>query len=198
MKIKIWKAILSILPLLFLVVFCIRYVIINRQYPNPTIKKADIGENLDAGGYRFCLEKLEWKDGGYYTKLIPGESYIRNMDGSPYPENKQRIILATISFTKLTDDNTFLDLTSFRFESGAWANSWDPLLFEKLNPEIKGGQLQLQGQEIKKLVFPVVMIYDQFRKKSWKNIEDRVITLVLNNYPEKLILSGVSKRDDFS
>lgn len=192
MKKKVWKAALSIFPIIFLLVFCIRYVWINRQYPNPTIRKAAMGENLDAEGYRFCLEKLEWKDGSYYSELIPGESNVKNMDGSPYPNDKQRIIFATIRFSKLTEDDTFLDLTAFRFESGAWANSWDPMLFEKLNPDIKGGRLQLLNQETRTLVIPVCMVDTQFKKKSWEKIEDREVNLVLSNYPEKLILSSAT------
>lgn len=187
---KKYKILISSLVLLFFLAVGIRYYILNTKYPNPEVQSAKIGETLEVGQYQFRIDNWEWHTGEFIDEILPNYTYMTNVDGSEYPADKIRIILATITISKTQEDDTYLDLTSFAFESGAWHNQWDSTVFEVLNPDISGLELKLSKEESATVVFPIEMIESQFTKKDWKHVEDRTFDIVLSCYPVKYRLVG--------
>lgn len=164
----------------------LRYITLNQKYPNPQVTVIPQGETARIGNYEFVLKDVAWHTGEITEEIIPGYTIV-SQNGERYPAEKEKIILATLRIKKIKEDDTALDLTSIAFEIGAWHNQHDFFLFEALNG--KGMmQLKLKEQEEKEVIFPVYMLDRNFKKKAWEQIEQRNVDVVLNYYPEKIVL----------
>lgn len=168
-----------------------RYITLNQKYPNPKVTVIPQGETARIGNYEFVLKDIAWYTGEITEEIVPGYTIV-SQNGERYPAEKEKIILATLSIKKMKADDTILDLTSIAFEIGAWHNQHEFFLFEALNG--KGMmQLKLEEQEEKEMIFPVYMLDLNFKKKAWEQIEQRAVDVVLNYYPEKIILRSNNK-----
>ncbi|SDF92646.1 hypothetical protein [Marvinbryantia formatexigens] len=183
--------------LLFLMIVLIglsavwRYVTLNQKYPNPKITIIPQGEAARIGNYEFVLKDIAWYTGEITEEIIPGYTIV-SQNGERYPAEKEKVILVTLGIKKNKADDTVLDLTNIAFEIGAWHNQHEFFLFEALNG--KGMmQLELKEQEEKEIVFPVYMLDLNFKKKDWEQLERRAVDVVLNYYPEKIILRSNNK-----
>lgn len=166
-----------------------RYLELNRQYPNPDVQAAKMGETLQIGGYSFTLTNWEWHTGEVLDEIIPGYIAVYDTDGIPYPAEKEKVALASVEITKTQDDSTVLDMTNVAYEMGAWHNGWDLLLYKALNGE-DSIRLQLSANEKKTIVFPIIWYAFDFanHEKKWEDLENQEIDIVLAHYPIKYML----------
>jgi len=177
-----------ILALTFLVGY--RYTSLNSLYPNPSVVSVKLGEQLEINGYTFSVDNWNRYNGAYVRELLPGYVMMTDDYGNVYSDEKVRVIITEMKIENNTGKDTVLDLTSFAFESGAWHNQWDAVLFEKLNPLNPSIYLELKKGQSKVITFPIHMYEFQFNKSDWKNIENREFSIVFSTYPVKHVISG--------
>ena len=190
LKIKKLFICLLVVCILGTIALCIaRYIDLNRQYPNPDIYIAEMGEELAVNDYTFKCQSLTWHDGGIIDSIIPGYilMYSDYDNKIAYPNEKIKVALAEIKITKNSSEEGYLDLTNIAFAMGAWGNQWNMNLFTALNAGEDVAPLMSQG-ESRVIVFPIVMYDFQFSASDWKKIENRELDIVLSYYPQKYIL----------
>lgn len=141
-----------------------RLFLLNARYPSPHVQTYRLHESIEAGGYTITFSDWQWKS------------------GSP----QERTGIAELTVTKTTADETALDLTNISFESNAWGSQFDSQLMFDLNPDLESLLLQMNEGESNAIRFPITMIDQQFTAKRWKGIDERVFSIVLQYYPEKL------------
>lgn len=186
-----YRIILAVMFCALLAAYIFRVIQLNETYPNPEIISAETGNELVTGNYVWKLEQIQWQDGSFLKEKFPGYVVAYNEDGSVYPSEKERVVLIHISVTKNSQDDTWLDLTEIAFESGSWHNQCDMELFEKLNPQIPGMRVQMEAGSSQEIIFPVLLLEDQFTKGQWRKVEERemAIDTVLGCYPIKYIFT---------
>lgn len=170
--------------------FGIRYITLNKQYPNPKILQAHEGEKLTADGLSFCLQKTELLDGKELGKLVPDIMIAADKEGKELPDDRVRAALFYVHIKNSSDKNMRLDFSGIGAESGAWGNGLDAELFMALNQGISVQGEQIKKKEEKDIILSFSMIDTMFKKHDWENIDKRVFSAVLSLYPEKLVLTG--------
>lgn len=175
-----------------LLIWTVQFVRLKYIYPEPQIIVVNENEPLSVGNYLFTLDKFEWHSGKEADKYFPGYTLVLQNDGSDYPEDGFRFALVDLRIQKIGETINPYDLTNIVFESGAWHNQWDIILFDKLNPNT-GLTLDLELNEEHTIRFPIVVVDVQFSKNDWKNIENRAFDIVLSCYPKKYVLRGNSQ-----
>ena len=177
-----------ILGLLLLLSCGIGYRIywINTRYPSPEVYSGRLQDSFQAGNYTITFSDWQWGDGTLLQELCPGFCFVRDENGNPYPYERERVGLATLSIRKNTEDDSILDLTDIAFESGAWGNQFDMELMYLLNPQLERLGLQMKAGECREIIFPITMLDQQFPEREWARIDERQFYIVLQYYPEKL------------
>lgn len=179
----------SCVLLFMLMIFCgtgYRLYQINIRYPSPEVWTGGFGDSVRVGSYTITFSGWQWSDGTLLQELCPGFCFIRDENGEEYPADRERVGLATLTVTKREKDDGVLDLTGIAFESGAWGNQFDMELMYLLNPDLKGLHLQMEQGESAEIIFPVVMLDQQFSEEAWERIDRRSFYMVLEYYPKKL------------
>ena len=174
---------------LFLLISCVagyRIYRINSRYPSPEVWTGVLHDSVHAGNYTITFSDWQWGDGTLLQELCPEFRLISDEDGNEYPAERERVGLVTLSITKNAQDDTFLDLTSIAFESGAWGNQFDMELMYLLNPQLERLRLQLEEGESREIILPMTMLDTQFAEKDWEQIDERPFYVVLEYYPEKV------------
>ncbi len=184
-KIVIIYGIIIVLAILWF----IQYKNINDKYPNPVEHVAYIGQELQVDGFSFKLKSWEWYDGSIVEEILPNYKILTDANGVEYPFEKEKVALATVEFCKMSEDNTYFDITNIKFEMGAWHNQWDSELYEELNGE-NILFLELKKGEKVEIVFPIVMYDFQFDEQTWSSIEEKDVNIVIACYPEKYVLQN--------
>lgn len=187
-RITLFKALRLIVLLLLLAglgALIARFAYLNWKYPSPQVVTIEKNETLTLGNYQITVSGFTWGDGELLHEMSPGYVYLVQSDGSEYPSDQVRAGFVTLSVTKLTDDNTRLDATCLYFESGGWGNQFDMDLFFRLNPLEESLYVDLEKNETKEIILPMLMTKDQFRASTWNNIDTRDFYLVIQYYPTK-------------
>jgi len=182
---------ISSIILIVCFLFIGRYSALNSAYPDPPVISAGIGEDLEIGDFVFSINNWEWHNGDVVHELIPDYIARYDSDGSSYSSEKIRIILVEVFIMNNSDEDMTVDLSSFAFESGAWHNQWDCVLFEELNKDNPSLYVDIEHKQKVAITFPITMYDDQFTSKDWRNIENRAFSIVLTTYPYKYVLMGV-------
>lgn len=174
---------------LFLLISCMagyRIYWINARYPSPEVWTGELHDSVQAGNYTITFSGWQWGDGTLLQELCLDFRLILDEDGNEYPAERERVGLVTLSVTKNAQDDTFLDLTSIAFESGAWGNQFDMELMYLLNPQLERLRLQMEEGESREIIFPMTMLDTQFAEKDWERIDEKPFYVVLEYYPEKV------------
>lgn len=137
---------------------------LNARYPSPQVRTYGLHESIQAGGYTITFSDWRWED----------------------VSMQERTGIAELTVTKTTAEESALDLTNISFESGAWGSQFDAQLMFDLNPNLKCLLLQMNEGESKSIRFPITVIDQQFTAGRWSKIDERLFSIVLQYYPEKL------------
>lgn len=160
-----------VLPILAVFLLCgigYRLFWINSCYPSPQTQTYGLHESFRIGGYTILFSDWKWAD------------------GDENPVSGERTVIAELTFSKRTADESAVDLTCISFESGAWGSQFDAELMFELNPDLESLLLEMDGGESRKILFPVTMIDQQFTAQLWNRVDERIFYIVLQYYPEKL------------
>lgn len=137
---------------------------LNARYPSPQVQTYGLHESIQAGGYTITFSDWQWKDDSV----------------------QERTGIAELTVTKTTAEESALDLTNISFESGAWGSQFDAQLMFDLNPNLESLLLQMNKGESRSIHFPITLLDQQFAAEQWDRINERVFSIVLQYYPEKL------------
>ena len=137
---------------------------LNARYPSPSVQTYGLHESIQAGGYTITFSDWQWENSSM----------------------QERTGIAELTVTKNTADGSALDLTNNSFESGAWGSQFDAQLMFGLNPDLESLLLQMNEGESRSIRFPITIIDRQFTEERWNRIDERVFSIVLQYYPEKL------------
>ena len=165
----------------------VRIYMLNIQYPQAQIKVVKIGEILKLDSYNVRMISWEWKDSSILKGIAPDYSVMTDVDGSDYPEEKEKVAFAKLEIIKTTDNNEGFDITTIALESGGWNNQWDAVLYEELNGD-ESFYLQMKKGESKEITIPVVLYDFQFHYKDWMEVNQRNFNIVFTNYPIKRMI----------
>ena len=163
---------------------------INVRYPSPQVQTYELNESIQAGGYTVTFSDWQWADGSIIKEQYPQYRHITDTDGNEYPTSQERIGIAKLTVVKTAIDESALDLTNISFESGAWGGQFDAELMFYLNPDLESLLLQLSDGESTEIIFPIMMLDQQFKSAEWNRIDERIFYIVLQYYPEKLQFAG--------
>jgi hypothetical protein len=182
-----------VLLTMLLILFCFHYYTLNKQYPNPRVYEAQINKKMIMGDYSIEMVSWEWNDGEVIKDIVPDYSILTNSDGTDYPNDKEKVALATIQITKNGNIDDTFDFTNVAIESGAWHNQWDSVVFEAINGE-DCYSLDMKNGEKKQITIPIVLYDFQFSDSQWNSIEKRKFCVVFSNYPDKYMLTYSGSR----
>lgn len=165
-----------------------RIVYLNHCYPSPKVITYTDNDTIKLGNYEIKQTGWEWGDGSLLKEKCPDYVYHQMDDGSEYPFDSVRVGLITLSVTKVKDDTTSLDLTSLAFEMGTNGDQYDMELFFKLNPTLEALEIKLSAGEVVSFVIPYIMDEQQVSKKDWSRVDKMKLYMVLQYYPQKIII----------
>lgn len=183
-KSKYISLIIIFFIILISILYTVRYIQLNDKYPDPEIIEVKKNEELKIGSYIFKVTDTIWSDGSKVDSIIPGYISIYDEAGNPYPTEKQRLGLIHLEIRKTEEDDTYIDLTHFAFESGAWHNQWDSILFDELNG-MESMDLKLEKGDKTVITFPLLFLDYEFKEEDWNNFSQRKLYMILANYPVK-------------
>lgn len=161
---------------------------LNRQYPSPKEIVFHLDQECELSGHRLCLLGMELLEGEEAGALYAGSAPVYYEDGTPYPWERQRVLLATVEIEGTDSHARPLDLTQTVLESGAWSNGMDHELLSALNGEHGSLYVNLEQGEKQTVVCPFLMLDIQFLPKEWETLSVYDFALVVSCYPEKLML----------
>lgn len=183
---------ISLFVMIIIIIFGIfRIRVLNLQYPNPQEIYFHINEDctISESDYLIRLLNIELLNGEEIQDFSSGMPFLYNIDGTPYPWEKQRMILTTIELEGTNDQNTLFDLTEIVLEAKAWSNGMESELFSILNGENSSLYVKLAAGEKQTIICPFLINDTQFTEKDWKNLNVEKFSLVLSYYPKKIMLS---------
>lgn len=175
--------------LLIGVLCAVRYCSLNRLVPSPGTKEYKIGETVNIGGYAFTLQQVEMLDGNGLKRTAPNVKIVTNADGTAYDQKKIRAVFFHVRLQKKGEGNESVDFTRVSAESGAWGNGINAQLFMTLNPGVSIEKNTLKENEALEVILPFSMVDTMFKKSDWEKIDERKFSVVLQLYPEKILLT---------
>lgn len=182
----LWSILFSIS---FMTLGLFRICVVNKQYPSPQEICFHTNEDCIVSDYRIRLLDMELLSGEETQEIVSGMTILYNIDGTPYPWEKQKLVLATLEIEGTGNQDRMLDLTEIAVESKAWGNGMDGELFPVLNSETGSLYEKLKEGEKQTIICPFLLADNQFTEKDWKNLNAEKFSLILSYYPEKIILS---------
>ncbi len=182
----LWIALFSI-SVMTLVSF--RIYAVNKQYPSPQEICFHENEDCIISDYHIRLLDMEFLNGEELQEIVSGTPLLYNTDGTPYPWEKQKLVLATLEIEGTNNQTAALDLTEIVLETKAWGNGMAGELFPVLNRETGSLYEKLGEGEKQTIICPFLLTDSQFTEKDWKNLNAENFSLILSYYPEKIMLS---------
>lgn len=161
---------------------------LKQRYPDPQERVFGLNEQCTASGYRVRLLAMELLGGEEIKALSSGKPLFYHIDGTPYPWENQKLVLATIEIEGTDGPNEGFDLTELSLESGGWSNGIEGELFVTLNKDCSLCVEAAEGEK-KSIVCPFLLNDKQFTKQDWKSLRREKFSLVLCYYPEKRMLA---------
>lgn len=172
---------ITLFVMIIVIIFGIfRIRMLNLQYPNPQEIYFHINEDCTISDYLIRLLDMELLNGEKIQDFSSGMPFLYNIDGTPYPWEKQRMILTTIELEGTNDQNTLFDLTEIVLEAKAWSNGMESELFSILNGENSSLYVKLAAGEKQTIICPFLINDTQFTEKDWKNLNVEKFSLVLS------------------
>lgn len=166
-----------------------RIYTVNQQYPSPQEISFHTNEDCMVSDYRIRLLDMELLSGEEIRDIVSGMPLLYNIDGTPYPWEKQKLVLATFEIEGTGSGDTTFDLTEIALETKAWGNGIAGELFPILNGENNSLYERLAEGERQTVICPFLLTDSQFTEKDWKNLDAGKFSLILRYYPEKVMLS---------
>lgn len=166
-----------------------RICAVNMQYPSPQEICFHANEDCMVSDYRIRLLDMKLLSGEEVRDIVSGMPLLYNTDGTPYPWEKQKLVLATLEIEGTGNQDTMLDLTEIVLETKAWGNGVAGELFPVLNGENGSLYEKLAEGEKQTIICPFLLADNQFTEKDWKNLSAEKFSLILSYYPEKIMLS---------
>ena len=165
-----------------------RICAVNQKYPSPQEICFHANEDCIVSDCRIRLLDMELLSGEEIKNIVSGMPLLYNTDGTPYPWEKQKLVLATLEIEGTGDQDTMLDLTEIVLETKAWGNGITGELFSVLNSENGSLYEKLAEGETQTIICPFLLADNQFTEKEWKNLNAEKFSLILSYYPEKIML----------
>lgn len=167
-----------------LAAFLFGYLRVNREYPPAE-------RCVYTAGDTFTVNDLEIQNNGGELVTVPqlkerfpdAEMPSMIVNGQPLPEEKIRILLASVRVRTLSETATLSSLYTTGARSGAWRNGMDFDLYLQLNPS-----LEPDAEGYYNLVMPYEVNSLQFHDKDWKQIDSRTFELVFSMYPVENVM----------
>ena len=167
----------------------LRICAVNQKYPSPQEICFHANEDCIVSDCRIRLLDMELLSGEEIQDIVSGMPLLYNIDGTPYPWEKQKLVLATLEIEGTGNQDTMLDLTEIVLETKAWGNGITGELFSVLNSENGSLYEKLAEGETQTIICPFLLTDNQFTEKDWKNLNAEGFSLILSYYPEKIMLS---------
>lgn len=166
-----------------------RIYILNQRYPDPQEIVFRLNEQCTLSDHCVRLLNMELLSGEEIKELFSDKPFLYNMDGTPYPWENQKLVLAMIEIQGTDIQNKIFDVTELSLEARGWSNGIEGELFAILNEDNSRLYVQVAAGEKKVIVCPFLMNDKQFTKRDWNNLSREKFSLVLSYYPEKIMLS---------
>lgn len=161
---------------------------INARYPSPSVKTYELNDSIQLESYEITFCNWQWGNGQLLHQVYPGYRLLPNESGNDHPAESMRLGIAELQITKTKNDDSTLDLTKIYYESGAWGNMFDAELMYRINPGLQKLVFRLNQGESVKIHMPITMIDQQFSNNHWRKIDSRTFYVVLQYYPNKILL----------
>ena len=152
------------------IVWIVLFIRINKEFPSSNVCEYGINQTISYDGIEYEVLNVEkqrteksqnlWNDSITYT--------------------------VTIRIKNNSNEDRKLEMSKFIFTRLDYANSSDLALYEEANPE--GVFLDFEEGEEKIVKFPFLVTSNLFTKKQWENIEESDWKLLLNLYPDKVMI----------
>ena len=107
---------------------------------------------------------------------------------TPLPEDQVRVLLVSMEVSNPSDAEQVATLYTSTIVSDSWSNGIHQFLFQEINEEGASLNALLAPGETRTVLLPYIMTEQQFKANDWDNIESRPYQLILETYPEKLIM----------
>ncbi len=157
-----------------------RFVDINRQYPDPILNGAEMGEALQFG--IFELKALDFQIKTAEQVAQEENCDVRDLKNSADCEMK--VLSVTLQVKNTGTETAKFNVTPYRIESLDWSNGYS-LSTAQWFYDLPELACELDPQEVQDMLL-VFDAYDfQFHSSEWENFNGREFDLVFSTYPTK-------------
>lgn len=163
MKSKKFKVVL-VISLLSIVLFCYRYHMVNKDYPEATVEKYDMFQTIHIDGIRYTVTDKGLCDG--------------------YDVAGEKVYLVKVLVENISDDTISIDFSdiSLRFENNSETVS--TIYMEKFNDY--GVNYNIEAGEKILVTLPYPLNEDEIPDMNFDNIESYRKELTFSIYPKKI------------
>lgn len=171
----IWRSI-GVGFLLLLVLFIIRTVMLEHEYPTPRISHVAKGETLYYNGCALTVETVTVQ-----TLENPNAEYL------DIPNTENRYFIVKMHVENQSEHPASLIYYNYTLQWGAFRNGIPMELFYELNADMLPPSTLEPGYE--QDVYIPFMVYDVMLTKSqWKRIDQLDFNMVIETYPTKYVM----------
>lgn len=165
------KIAIGVVGLGLAICWLIAFIIVNKNYPKPNIVEVGRGEKVTHKGIEYELLDVDVQK-NFSDDLIAdnlGENYLYTL---------------TVK-VKNTGEEQKIDLSEIELYRNDYSNG---VVLEYFLDDNEDYSLYLEPGEEKIYRFPFVIYQNLFTDKQWKNIEKSDWKLLLNLYPDKIMI----------
>lgn len=172
------RIILTVIAVILVIAFGCGYRNINQKYPRSVIKLTPKGTEASIQDKIY----ITIEDSRFLSDKEMAEMFKKTEYTPPF---EIKILDITATLENRSEEIKRADLTSLYIESPGGGNG-----ISKSMVDASGGSVgpELQAGEKKKITIYYEILSTDFKKRVWKNIENREFWITYAQYPEKKIL----------
>lgn len=189
-SVKILIAIMVIFAVV--AIYHVQYVKANEKYKEPPVKTYHMGEEVPfekditmdftMEGYSITVNEAE---------ILTYEEFLKKYnaeDEYTYVPEKVYDVCITLKNTDAIEE-TGVNFMDFYIQKNAIVASFDQNLFTQANPQTNGVYaVALKNNSEMEFHLPFALWEENFRPKTWKNLEDYDMNFVATLYPTKKVI----------
>ena len=182
------RIIIAVVSLALVCGYAFGFYKLNSRFPKASITECPVGDTLNYRGADLQILSAELATVEEVRKLYPLFMSDEDPVMTPLPEDQVRVLLVSMEVSNPSDAEQVATLYTSTAVSDSWSNGIHQFLFQEINEEGASLNALLAPGETRTVLLPYIMTEQQFKANDWDNIESRPYQLILETYPEKLIM----------